>query len=418
MSDWHLGREEQKDDRAQQSAHDANRYRQMRNVSLVGLVANGFLATGKLIMGWVAQSQSLMADGIHSLADALTDVAVIVTARFSNQGADSGHPYGHARIETAATAGLGVVLIVTGLGIIVDAAGRLMDPSLLLRPTALALIGALMSILVNETLYQYTRWVGNQIKSSLLLANAWHHRTDALSSVVVLIGVGGVLMGWQALDAIAAVAVSMMIIHVGWQQLKGAFVELVDTALPAERVKEITRVIESIDGVSHPHRLRTRRMGEHALIDVHVEVSPRISMSEGHQLAELVQAKLKSVLDEVNDVIVHIDPEGQERVWLDLPGRNEVLKQLSRVFVSELGEGCKLDVSWVTLHYLDGQIDIELIWREAAGHDLEQTRMAQTKVLKAAQVAEAAIEYIGTIHVSFVSGEQTVGGLGAAKGSS
>jgi len=411
MSNWHLGREAHTDDALRQRAHDANRYRRMRNVSIVGLVANGFLGGGKLLMGWVAQSQSLMADGIHSLADALTDVAVIVTARFSNQGADAEHPYGHARIETAATAGLGVVLIVTGLGIIVDAAGRLMDPSLLLRPTALALTGALMSILVNEALYQYTRWVGIQIKSSLLLANAWHHRTDALSSVVVLIGVGGVLMGWEALDAIAAVAVSMMIIHVGWQQLKGAFVELVDTALPPDRLDEITRVIESIDGVSHPHRLRTRRMGDHALIDVHVAVSPRISVSEGHQLAELVQAKLKTVLDEVSDVIVHIDPEGQESVWLDLPDRNEVVEQLNRIFAKELGEGSALDASSVTLHYLDGQIDVELIWKETI--DIDPNQMS--KVLEVARAAEAALAHIRTIQVSFVSNERGHGSQGSDK---
>lgn len=418
MSDGHLGRAQRKDERAYQTAHHAGRYRQMRNVSLVGLIANGFLASGKLIMGWMAQSQSLMADGIHSLADALTDVAVIVTARFSNQSADSEHPYGHARIETAATAGLGVVLIVTGLGIIVDAAGRLMDPSLLLRPTALALVGAMMSILVNETLYQYTRWVGSKIKSSLLLANAWHHRTDALSSVVVLIGVGGVLMGWQALDAIAAVAVSMMIIHVGWQQLRSAFIELVDTALPAERIEQITCVIESVDGVSHPHRLRTRRMGEHALIDVHVEVSPRISVSEGHQLAERVQTKLKSVLDEVSDVIVHIDPGGQERVWLDLPDRNEVCRQLGRVWAKELGEEIEWDDSRVTLHYLHGQIDVELVWKEQTKQDPSQIASARKKVLQAARASEDALDCVRTVQVSFASDSPGHECSGVAKRSS
>jgi len=231
----------------------------------------------------------------------------------------------------------------------------------------------------------------------------------------VLIGVGGVLMGWQALDAIAAVAVSMMIIHVGWQQLKGAFIELVDTGLPADRVEQITRVIESIDGVSHPHRLRTRRMGEHALIDVHVEVSPRISVSEGHQLAELVQAKLKAVLDEVSDVIVHIDPEGQERVWLDLPDRNEVCQQLGSIWSREFGHGATLDTSLVTLHYLDGQIDVELIWKVGIDPDPNQVCMAREKVLQVARVAEATLDHIRTIRVSFVSGEEADGGSGAAK---
>lgn len=403
MSDWHLGRSDQNEGQSEQNVHDASRYVRMRNVSLVGMVANIFLSTTKIIIGWVAQSQSLIADGIHSLADALTDAAVIVTARFSNQGADAGHPYGHARIETAATAGLGVVLIVTGLGIILDAAGRLMDPSLLFEPTALALLAAFMSILINEALYQYTRWVGIKIKSSLLLANAWHHRTDALSSVVVMIGVGGVLMGWETLDAIAAVAVSMMIIHVGWQQLRGAFVELIDAALPAERIKEITRVIEGIEGVSHPHRLRTRRMGEHALIDVHIEVAQRISVSEGHQLAERVQAKLKDALEEVNDVIVHIDPKGQETVWLDLPDRTAVCGQLHRLWATELGEGCDSRIRSVLLHYLDGQIEAEVIWVEDTDDDPTQAKAKRAHVVNAMKVAEQALSYVRAIQVSFIS---------------
>ncbi len=401
MSDWHLGRNDQHHGRPVNEEHNASRYARMRNVSLVGLVANIFLCATKILMGWMAQSQSLIADGIHSLADALTDAAVIVTARFSNQGADAGHPYGHARIETAATAGLGVVLIVTGLGIILDAGSRLMDPSLLLEPTALALAAAFLSILINEGLYQYTRWVGAKVRSSLLLANAWHHRTDALSSVVVMIGVGGVLMGWEALDAIAAVGVSMMIIHVGWQQLRASFVELVDAALPADRIQEITRVIEGIEGVSHPHRLRTRRMGEHALIDVHVEVSPRISVSEGHQLAELVQAKLKDALEEVNDVIVHVDPKGQETVWLNLPDRSTVCAQLRSMWVDELGADCVSRIRSVLLHYLDGQIDVELVWGASLDQNLEQDKVSQARIAQAIQKAEQELTYIRQIRVSF-----------------
>lgn len=413
MSDWHLGRGDQNHGQVQEK-HDANRYERMRNVSLIGMVANIFLCTIKIIMGWVAQSQSLIADGIHSLADALTDAAVIVTARFSNQGADAGHPYGHARIETAATAGLGVVLIVTGLGIILDAAGRLMDPSLLFEPRALALVAAFISILINEALYQYTRWVGSKIKSSLLLANAWHHRTDALSSVVVMIGVGGVLMGWEALDAIAAVAVSMMIIHVGWQQLRSAFVELVDAALPAERIEEITRVIEGVEGVSHPHRLRTRRMGGSALIDVHVEVSPRISVSEGHQLAERVQAELKEVLEEVNDVTVHIDPQGQETVWLDLPDRATVCAQLQAVWAKELGQACNTRIKSIFLHYLDGQIDVDVVWLEGTDGDSEKAHVEKARVIKVMKAAENALAAVRTIQVSFGSEADRIDGADGA----
>jgi len=364
VSHWHLKKNPASDSK-QEHSQDQLRYRKMRNVSVVGVIANVFLCITKITMGLVAQSQALIADGIHSLADAMTDVAVIVTARYSNQKADAGHPYGHARFETAATAGLGVILIVTGLGITIDAGQRLIDPALLFQPTAWALIAAFLSIAINEGLYQYTRIVGEKIKSALVIANAWHHRTDALSSVVVMVGVSGVLMGWESLDAIAAVVVAFMIIHVGWGQLQASFRELVDAGVPGEKLLAITEVIEGIEGVSHPHRLRTRRMGEHVLVDVHVEVPPRISVSEGHQLAELVQKRLTDELDDVSDVVVHIDPRGQEAVWLELPNRDEICSVLKAQWQQALSNPDLSGLDTIVLHYLDGGIDVEVIWDKA-----------------------------------------------------
>lgn len=400
MTQWHLGKKAQSAETTADDKHHAARYRRMRQVSLVGLLANAALSAAKLVLGWVAQSQSLIADGIHSLADALTDVAVLVTAKFSNQGADADHPYGHARIETAATAGLGVVLIATGLGIIWDALARLMDPSLLLVPGTLALVGAGLSIVINEGLYQYTRWVGQQVRSSLLIANAWHHRTDALSSVVVLIGVGGVLMGFEALDAIAAMVVALMIIHVGWSQLRSAFTELVDSGVQPERVDIIREAIMAIPGVSHPHRLRTRRMGEHVLVDVHVEVPETISVSEGHQLAEQVQAHLKATLDDVSDVIVHIDPQDQNEVWLDLPDREAVLVALKAEWSARLGADAMAGLQSVTLHYLGGHIDVDVIWAwplsgsTAVGGDLQD-------VARALETDPGSLPWLGRVRVLF-----------------
>ena len=400
MTQWHLGKKAQSVETTADDEHHAARYRRMRRVSLVGVLANAALSAAKLVLGWVAQSQSLIADGIHSLADALTDVAVVVTAKFSNQGADADHPYGHARIETAATAGLGVVLIATGLGIIWDALARLMDPSLLLSPSTLALVGAGLSIVINEGLYQYTRWVGQQVRSSLLIANAWHHRTDALSSVVVLIGVGGVLMGFEALDAIAAMVVALMIIRVGWSQLRSAFTELVDSGVQPERVDIIREAIMTIPGVSHPHRLRTRRMGEHVLVDVHVEVPETISVSEGHQLAERVQAHLKATLDDVSDVIVHIDPRGQDEVWLDLPDREAAMVALEAHWSARLGAPAMDNLQSVTLHYLDGHIDVDVIWAwplspsDHSGTDLQS-------LTRALQTAPEGLPWLGHVRVLF-----------------
>ncbi len=401
MSGLHLGRSEMKEAVSKEAHHDHDRYLKMRDVSLIGVIANVLLCALKITMGWIAQSQSLIADGVHSLADAMTDVAVIVTARFSNAAADASHPYGHARIETAATAGLGVVLMVTGLGIVLDAVGRLMDPGALFQPTALALGAALASILVNEVLFQYTRRVGRRIRSALLIANAWHHRTDALSSVVVFIGVGGVLLGWESLDAIAAIGVALMIIHVGWGQLRAAFVELVDSGLSPERIEEIRNKIESINGVSHPHRLRTRRMGEHVLVDVHVEVPPRVSVSEGHQLAESVQALLKQELDDVSDVTVHIDPEHQSRVWLDLPLRSKVEADLKSQWTAWLGESALTDLSQLDLHYLNGAIEVEVVWKLPAPSLDEMSGTALSDLVQKIQTPAQSLDYIERISVRF-----------------
>lgn len=401
MSGLHLGRSDIEKSSLAEATHDQARYKKMRDVSLIGVVANVLLCALKVTMGWVAQSQSLIADAIHSLADALTDVAVIVTARFSNAAADARHPYGHARIETAATAGLGVVLMVTGLGIVLDAVGRLMDPGALFQPTVLALGAALASILVNEALYQYTRRVGRRIRSALLVANAWHHRTDALSSVVVFIGVGGVLLGFESLDAIAAIGVALMIIHVGWGQLRGAFIELVDSGLPPERIEEIRAKIESIDGVSHPHRLRTRRMGEHVLVDVHVEVPPRVSVSEGHQLAESVQALLKQELDDVSDVIVHIDPEHQAQVWLGLPLRSQVEEDLNGQWSEFLGDSALGDLRQLNLHYLDGGIEVEVVWKLPAAMTDEMSRAVLLDLVDKIKRPAQSFEYIKSISVRF-----------------
>jgi cation diffusion facilitator family transporter len=362
MTKWHLGRSATEDELAETSRAGSHRYMEMRNVSLVGLVTNALLSASKLVLGWIAQSQALMADGVHSLADGLTDAAVILTARFSTQAADETHPYGHQRIETVATAGLGLVLVLTGLGIMVDASQRLLDPSRLFHPSELALAGAFVSIVVNEALYQYTRHKGRLIGSPLLLANAWHHRTDALSSVAVLFGVGGVLLGWQSLDAVAAMVVALMIIRVGWQQLGNAFSELVDSGLSSEQIEKIIGVINQIEGVSNPHRLRTRKMGEQVLMDVHVEVPKRISVSEGHQLAETVQAQLKELVVEVSDVVVHIDPKDQKAVWLELPDRKTVLEDFFACWRLSLTEDDLLGFESATLHYLDGAIEVEVIW--------------------------------------------------------
>ena len=238
-----------------------DRYREIRRVTLVGSAVDLFLGVAKLVVGWLAHSQALLADGVHSLSDLATDVLVLVAAKHADREADADHPYGHGRIETAATVGLGVALIVVGIGIVWDAVYRLFHPELLLRPEVWALVVAAFSVLAKEAIYRYTMRSARRLRSNLLHANAWHSRSDALSSVAVMVGVSGSLAGLSYVDAIAAIVVAGMVAHIGWRLGWSSVRELVDTGLDPEQLAEVTRTIMSVDGVETLHLLRTRRMG-------------------------------------------------------------------------------------------------------------------------------------------------------------
>lgn len=382
------------DDTPSDAEKHTQRYRAMRNVSLIGAAGNILLAGFKILFGFIAQSQALIADGLHSLADLATDMMVVFAARHSNQAADAAHPYGHARIETAFTVGLGAVLILTGLGIIFDAGQRLIEPESLLQPSALALAVAVLSILVKEALYHYTLFVGKRVNSNLLKANAWHHRTDSISSVIVLIGVGGTLLGFAALDALAAVGVAAMIISIGWRQGRKAIEELIDTGLDPDRVAAIQTAMTEVEGVHNPHRLRTRRMGGEAMVDVHVQVNPRLSVSEGHQIAEYVRTRVIDSVNEVSDVTVHIDPEDDDNVCLTLPLRQKVLHDLKTRWQPLIDSA---QIKAVNLHYLEGQIDLEVI----LPLDWVDNAQAARELKQQLRTAAADCEYLGAINVYF-----------------
>ncbi|MCU7862437.1 MAG: cation diffusion facilitator family transporter, partial [Candidatus Thiodiazotropha sp. (ex Lucinoma borealis)] len=288
------------------------RYKVSRKVAIVGALTNTLLAVLKIVFGWIGQSQSLIADGVHSLSDLLTDALVLFTARHAKEAPDEDHPYGHGRFETVGTLVLGGILITVGIGIVWDAAERLFVPEELLQPEPFTLYVAAFSILANEGLFFYTRHFANLINSNLLRANAWHHRSDSVSSVVVLIGIGGTMLGLPYLDAIAAVLVGLMVAKIGWDLGWTASQELADAGLEEESVLEIRDFIGKISGVKSVHMLRTRKLGGHALADVHIQVDPWLSVSEGHRIAEVVQYGLIEGVDVLEDVTVHIDPEDDE----------------------------------------------------------------------------------------------------------
>jgi cation diffusion facilitator family transporter len=345
-----------------------------------GLV-NLFLSLAQIAVGLIAGSAALVADGVHSASDLLSDILVWVAARHAAQAPDKDHPYGHGRFETAATLGLGILLTLVALGIVWNGIERLFNVAQP-APEMIALVVAAVGIAAKESLYWYTIAVARRLKSEMLRANAWHHRSDAISSIVVLIGVGGAVLGFAYMDALAAIIVGLMVAKIGWDLGFAALTELVDTALDEREVAEASRVIMGIDGVRSVHMLRTRRHGAEASADVHVQVAPRLSVSEGHMISQAVEDRLIEKVGSITDVTVHIDPEDDEEAVTcrGLPLRNEAQDALEAVWREVEGLPAQREIR---LHYLGGQIDAELVLPLASFVDQAQTDRLRTALRRA-----------------------------------
>ncbi len=343
------------------------RQKVIARTALVGAVANLLLSAVKIVVGVVGHSQALVADGIHSLSDLASDLLVWLAGRQSSRAPDDEHPYGHGRYETMATLALALILLGVAMGLGWDAAQRLFSPEALLTPSWITLYAALASILVKEWLYWFTLAYARRIRSDMLRANAWHHRSDAISSVVVLVGIGGTLAGLPYLDAVAAFIVAVMIVRIAWELGFEAVRELVDTGLEPERLAAVRETILKVGGVRDLHMLRTRSLGGTISTDVHVLVDPYISVSEGHLISVKVEQELKNRVDEIEDVTVHIDPEDDDIAppTMGLPSRREALARLAAHWANlpELAHPER-----VLLHYLDGQIQVEVLLPASGKH--------------------------------------------------
>ncbi len=340
------------------------RYQATRNVTLVGLVVNIFLSVAQLLGGFFTHSQALIADGIHTLSDLASDVVVLVAAKLASKDADDDHPYGHGRFETVATVILGLALAGVAVGIAMSAIGRLMNPERLTQPEPLALLFVALAIISKEGLYHYTVRVAKRIDSKMLMANAWHHRSDAISSLLVAIGVAGsIFLKIPWLDSAAAILVAGMIFYMGVRLILDSTMELVDTALDPEKTKEIKDFIAGIEGVEHAHQLRTRKMGSAVLADVHLQVNSYLSVSEGHFIAENVMYKLRKKFPEMRDITVHIDPEDDETASPSshLPSRNQIMAE---IYPHIQKSGLDKSIRNIVLHYIDGKIEIEMFINE------------------------------------------------------
>lgn len=381
------------------SEHDLtteqHRYRDMRKVTLVGSVVDFLLGVAKIVVGWFANSQALIADGIHSFSDLFTDIFVLYAAKHAHKTADEEHPYGHGRIETLATVGLGITLIIIACGIAYDSVRRINMPEILLEPGGLALAIAVLSIISKEWIYRYTVAAARRLRSDLLMANAWHSRSDAISSIVVVLGIAGAMYGYPYLDAVAAVVVAVMIARIGFNLVRSSSRELIDTALDRNELNDIRNHIFDVKGVRSIHMLRSRKSAGDAFIDVHIQVDPLLSVSEGHQIGDAVRRRLLDAVDVVSDVTVHIDPEDDESgsPCGNLPYREKVIEELKQCWPQLPASA----IESVTLHYLSGEIQIELdlpIW---ILRDLEDARQLVNELRKASDV----LSYLSDVEVRF-----------------
>ncbi len=325
----------------------------------VSVAVNLVMTIAQIIVGWLAHSQSLIAHGLHSFSDLLSDFLVIWASRQSAHPADEAHPYGHARVETAATLVLGSSLMLIGGGILWESGMRLQHVDVLPAVAMSAFWVAVVTVIAKEALYRYLIAVGERLRSQLLIANALHTRADAASALVVVVGIGGALLGWAFLDLLAAALMGFMILRMGAELAWGALKELIDTGLDETQVAAIRETLLATPGVRGLHELRTRRMAHQALVDAHVQVDPRISVSEGHRIAESARARVLRQHPEVLDVLVHIDPEDDldpDGAAIRLPGRSAVLTSLAPLLAGLPAP------EKIVLHYLGGQIEVEVFF--------------------------------------------------------
>lgn len=336
-------------------------------VTIIGMILDAVLGIIKVIAGTLFHSQALLVDGIHSFSDVASDLVVLGVMKVSRQEPDDDHPYGHQRIETFGTLVLGSFLIAIGAALAWENTLRLIEGKADIVPGWPVLVAAGLSVAGKEWIYRYTRRVGKEIRSDLIIANAWHSRTDAFSSVVVLFSTVGAMAGMLWLDVLAAVVIAGIIIHVGWRFTWDSVKELVDTGLSPEDTDMLKDIARQTDGVRNVHELRSRRMGHDILLDIHLVVRPDISVSEGHQIGMQVVGGMRHALENIRDINFHIDAENDEdhpQTSERLPNREEILDILAR-HVGELPSNTRL-----RLHYLKNKVYLELFFDTSADNDI------------------------------------------------
>ena len=291
-----------------------SRQKEIYKVTLVGSAGNAALLTFKFIAGILGNSSAMIADAVHSLSDFVTDLLVLVFVSISAKPQDQSHDYGHGKFETIASFLIGLALVAAATGIVVSGVLKLISwwgGTQLEAPGWIALWAALLSIAIKEVLYQYTARKGRELDSQVMIANAWHHRSDALSSIGAAIGIGlAVLLGqrWTVFDPLASIVVGLMLVKVAYELLKQSIGELTESSLPAETEQEIVQIIQSFDDVQQPHNLRTRRIGNRIAIEAHVRMDGQLPLDTVHDRATTIERKLKERFGPDTHVALHMEP--------------------------------------------------------------------------------------------------------------
>lgn len=291
------------------------REKQITRVTLIGSIVNLILTAIKITAGVVGKSGAMIADGIHSLSDLASDIVVLIFVPIAGKAKDKDHQYGHGKFETLATLIVSLILMVVAIRLVASSAKSIISAlsgNILPKPGYIALAAAIISIVSKEILYQYTALVARRTNSSVCKANAWHHRSDALSSIGSLLGIGGaVILGnkWTILDPVAAVIIGLMILFVAIKMAKAPIEELMEKSLDEKTEKEITDIILATEGVQNMHNLKTRRNGQSKIIDCHIRVKRTISIVEAHDIATNVEKNLKQKFGNETQTSIHIEPE-------------------------------------------------------------------------------------------------------------
>jgi cation diffusion facilitator family transporter len=338
------------------TAQSAEKRRVARKTTFVSIGLNTVLMSVQIVVGVIAHSQALVADGVHSLADLISDFVVLVANRHSGAEPDADHNYGHSRYETVVSLFLGGLLIAVGGGMLWRAGERLTDLDNIPAVHLSALVVAVVVLLSKEALFRYMLREAQRVRSAMLIANAWHARSDAASSLVVALGIVGSIAGVRLLDPVAAAVVGFMVARMGWTFGWDALQDLSDRALDESDTADLRARILSTPGVRDVHELRTRKMGDFALVDAHILVDPMISVSEGHYIAETARARVLSD-NRVLDALIHVDPENDAiaRPPVNLPPRAKIAAEVESALAAQ-----GLKPASVNLHYLSTGLDVEV----------------------------------------------------------